>query len=407
MQADDSERFPFRRVAAAAFVPTILFAIGEGAILPFIPAIAGDLGASLAIAGLITAMLPIGELLGSAPGGLLVARIGERPAMIAMGLVTIAALVLAWFATELWMLAIAVVVIGVATAIFGLARHAFMTTFVPYRYRARALSALGGTFRLGMFVGPLLSSLLLSLGADVRVTALVFLVACVLAVAVLLLLPDPTTTFERATDHAGAVEAEAEAAGIIGVFRAHSHTLFTVGFGAALLALARRGRDVILPLWAVSIGVGDATTGLVIGLAGAVDFLLFFTSGYVMDRFGRLWSVLPSLAGLGLGFGVLALTHDVSWAFTGWIVAACVLSVANGLGSGILMTVGADLAPPGRPAPFLGAWRMMTTGGSSVAPLLIAGVIQLASIAWAAGALVALCAAGAVVMARTLPPPRR
>ena len=46
------------------------------------PDVASDLGATLAIAGLIAAMLMVGELVGDIPSGWLVARIGERPAMI-------------------------------------------------------------------------------------------------------------------------------------------------------------------------------------------------------------------------------------------------------------------------------------------------------------------------------------
>lgn len=402
----DAERFPFRKVAVAAYLPTVLFAVGEGAILPYIPVIAGDLGASLAIAGVIAAMMTVGELAGSVPGGLLVARLGERAVMIYAGIATIGALVLAWFATTPWMLGAEILVMGVATAIFALARHAFMTTFVPYRYRARALSALGGTFRLGMFVGPLLSSLLLSLGAPVHATLGIFVAGCGIAVIVLLLLPDPSSTFESGAGHEGAVHLERQSSRLWPTLRRHGRTLATVGAGAAMLALARRGRDVILPLWAVSIGVDQITTGLVIGAAGAVDFLLFFVSGIVMDRFGRLWSVVPSMLGLGIGFALLAVTHDVSWALTGFVVAAIVLSLANGLGSGILMTVGADLANRTNPAPFLGAWRLVTNTGAATAPLAIAAIIQLASISWAAGALVVACGAGALIMARTLPDSR-
>ena len=44
----------------------------------------------------------------------------------------------------------------------------------------------------------------------------------------------------------------------------------------------------ILPLWAVSIGVSDANTALIIGIAGGLDFALFYTTGQIMDRWGRM-----------------------------------------------------------------------------------------------------------------------
>lgn len=399
----DAERFPFKKVAVAAYLPTVLFAIGEGAIIPYIPVIAGDLGASLAVAGLVAAMMVVGELLGSVPGGILVGRLGERATMIAAGLATILALSLAWFATEPWMLGVAILMTGVATAIFALARHAFMTTYVPYRYRARALSALGGTFRLGLFIGPLVASGVIALGAPVQATIWLFVGGCLAAVVVLCFLPDPQSTFESGKGHEGAEAVERETVRLGDTLRRYARTLGTVGVGAAMLALARKGRDVIIPLWAVSIGVDAATTGLIVGIAGAVDFLLFFVSGLVMDRFGRLWAVVPSLVLMAAGFATLAATHDGTAALVGLLVGAGLLAVANGMSSGILMTLGADLADRRSPASFLGAWRLTTNAGGAIAPLGIAALIQLSSIVAAGFALVATCAVGVVVLVKTLP----
>ena len=65
--------FRLRSVALAAFLPTLLFSIGEGAIIPIIPMVADNLGATLAIAGLIASMIMIGELVGDIPSGWIVA----------------------------------------------------------------------------------------------------------------------------------------------------------------------------------------------------------------------------------------------------------------------------------------------------------------------------------------------
>jgi len=44
MTAASADRFPWRQVVVAAFLPTILFSIGEGAIIPIIPVVATDSG---------------------------------------------------------------------------------------------------------------------------------------------------------------------------------------------------------------------------------------------------------------------------------------------------------------------------------------------------------------------------
>lgn len=399
----DEERFPFRSVAIAVFAPTVAFAIGQGALLPYIPLLARDLGATLAVAGLVAAMGTIGELIGNLPGGALVARFGERAMMIYAGIIAMAALAVAFFCTEWWQLATCIFVTGLGTAVFSLARHAFMTTFVPTRYRARSLATLGGTFRLGIAIGPFISAALISAGMSTSATLLVFGVGALVAVIILFFLPDPTTTFTSDPERAGQVAAARQTNGIWQTMRNHSRTLATVGVGAALMAFARNARTVLIPLWAVSIGVSDTATGVVVGVAGLVDFALFFLSGWIMDRFGRMWAVVPSILGLGTGFFILAITHDIPTAHLAWMAAAAVLAVSNGVGSGILMTLGSDLAPQANPAPFLGAWRMATTSGSAVAPVAISAAISIVSISAAAGGVAVMCALGAVILIRTVP----
>ncbi len=124
----------------------------------------------------------------------------------------------------------------------------------------------------------------------------------------------------------------------------------------------------ILPLWAVSVGLQDATAALVIGIAGAVDFALFYTSGQIMDRWGRLASALPCMLGLSVAYFLLAWSGHLD-ARVGWFVAIAIgMSLANGVGSGILMTLGADLAPRNAPAPFSGrgaSRRLRVSGGAA------------------------------------------
>ena len=173
--------------------------------------------------------------------------------------------------------------------------------------------------------------------------------------------------------------------------------------GAALIGAMRSGRQVMLPLWAVSIGLGDSQTALVIGLAGAVDFALFYTSGQIMDRWGRLASALPSMLGLSASYLALALTAGADARTTLFVVVALAMSLANGVVSGILMTLGADLADPRDPAPFLGAWRFTGDAGSAAAPLLISGLTAVASLAVASAAMGVLGLVGAGVLLRYVP----
>ncbi|NEM90536.1 MFS transporter [Galbitalea soli] len=419
--SDHEPPFRWRSIALPAFLPTLLFSTGEGAIIPIIPTVAHGLGATLAFSGFVAALIMVGEVFGDIPSGWLVNRVGERAAMIGGALVAMGGLGVAAIAPNEGVLAVGILLVGLATAVFALARHAFMTSFVPQQYRARALSTLGGTFRLGYFVGPFLAAGVIGLTGSTAAVFWVDVVACLGAAIILLSTADPAATLDaRRAEHATAASphrpfaetrgvsegrdfVEAEAHGLFRTIWASRAVLARLGTGAALVGGVRSSRQVILPLWAVSIGIADSNTALIIGIAGAIDFALFYASGQIMDRWGRLASVLPSMIGLGLGHLALAFSHDLPGDVVWFITVAMFLSLANGIGSGILMTLGADLADKRNPAPFLGAWRFTADLGSAAAPLAVSFLTGIASIAVASGVIGVLGLLGAGIMWRYIP----
>lgn len=405
--AADDRPFRWRPVVLAALLPTLLFSIGEGAIIPIIPAVAGNLGATLAIAGFISAMLLVGHLLGDIPSGAIISRIGERAAMIGAAGLAVVGLFTSVVAPHPIVLGAGILLIGLASAAFALARHAFMTSFVPPRYRARALSTLGGTFRFGAFIGPFLGAGLIQLTGSAVAAFWIHIVGTLAAAVVLVVFPDPESAFrgpaQRGRLNPGEAEVGTEARGLLRTIAANRRVLLTLGMGGAIVSALRQSRQVVLPLWAVSIGLEETTTSLIIGVAGAIDFSLFFTGGWIMDRFGRLWTALPSLVGLAIGHLALAATHDLDDAAAWFVALAMVLALANGIGAGILMTLGADLAPRGQPAPFLGAWRFTTDLGGAAAPLLVAGVTALAGLPIAVAVIGGLGFVGAAILRTYVP----
>jgi MFS family permease len=215
--------------------------------------------------------------------------------------------------------------------------------------------------------------------------------------------PSPTVSVDGETLSAGEEEAEERTRGLFRTIWSFRAVLARMGTGVALIGAIRSARTVLMPLWAVSIGLSESNTALIIGIAGAVDFALFYASGQIMDRWGRMWSALPSMLGLSAGFLVLAFTHELD-ARVGWYIAVSLfLSVANGIGSGIIMTLGADLAPKDQPAPFLGAWRFAGDAGQAAAPLLVSLLTAVVSIAFASGVIGIIGLVGAGMLARYIP----
>ncbi|MGH7293219.1 MAG: MFS transporter, partial [Myxococcota bacterium] len=82
---------------------------------------------------------------------------------------------------------------------------------------------------------------------------------------------------------------------------------------------------------------------------------------------------------------------------------AAVLGVGNGLSSGILLTLGADVAPRADPAPFLGSWRTLTDAGGAISPLLVSGITAVSSLSIATGFVGGVALLGALAFLRWVP----
>lgn len=361
--------FRLREIAVAAYGPTVVASVGHGAVMPVLALRARELGADVSTAALVVGLLGLGMLLASLPAGAVVARIGERRTLLIGGFVDGAALVGAALTTSVLGLGVAVVVSGMAWTAFLIARQGYMIDAVPTTYRARALSVLGGSHRVGLLVGPLLGAGLIAL-AGLRS---VFVLAAVLTVTAGLLaraMPDLGSQ-DRARQKA------AGHASVWSVLRAHRRTLLTLGVAVVVIGASRSVRTGLLPLWAESIGVSASTTSLIFAVAAAIDIAFFFPGGWLMDTVGRAAVAVPVVLTVAVGALLLPLTDGV----LGLTVVTCLIALGNGLGSGIVMTLGADAAPLTGRAQFLGGWRLCGDVGNTGGPWLVGLVAAFAPLA--------------------------
>ena len=380
-----SDRTTLLSIAPSVFLPALIYEIGNGAIAPVIALTALRVGASPGTAGFVLSLLGVGQILGDVPASWLAGRLGERRAMIVAASLSAVASIACFFTPSLILLGAALLLIGFGNAVFYLSRQTYVSEVVAIRLRARALSTLAGAHRIGLFIGPFAGALAISLGGT-RNAYLVGVVAAASAALLLLVIPD----VEATDPHGRAVRATGSARDML---IAKRQLFATLGIAVVCVGAARAARQTVLPLWAEHIGLSAAQTSIVFGVANAVDMVLFYPSGKVMDRLGRLWIAIPAMSILGGAMVLLPLTHT---AFT-LAAVAMLMSFGNGIGSGIMMTLGADAAPADARLKFLSIWRLFSDSGNAAGPVIVSVVASFASLGLgivAAGTTGLLAAAG-------------
>ena len=371
-----------RSLVIDLFLPHTLMAIGQGASAPVIALVAIDLGASVATAGFIVGLFALGALLGDIPAGILVSRVGDRRIMgvasAALGVAALSALT----RPSLAVFAVLVTLMGTATSMFGLARLVTATELTPVDQRGRVMSTIGGTQRVGLLAGPIVGGLAIGpLGV-----AGPFLVHGALAiVASLVVFGSPTP--------ASSPTATAPPPRIVETLREHRRTLATAGLAIVAFQIVRGSRQAIIPLWGSSLGLDARQIGILFSLSAAAEVVMFYPVGRMMDRRGRRSTAIPSLALLSIGVAAIPLTTD----FLTLAVAVAVVGFANGLGTGINMTLSSDLSPDHGRGVFLGIWRTITDAGTASGPTLVGVVASVATLSLA-GAVVSLFGFGGVLL---------
>ena len=129
------EQFKLSSLTYTVYIPTILFSIGQGAVIPVIPLFARELGSSLAAAALVVAMRGLGQLFFDIPSGIAVSRWGQGRhgrghaiAVVAVG---------AAFSPTPLVGALLVFVMGGGWAFWQVARLAYVSEQVPLATRPR------------------------------------------------------------------------------------------------------------------------------------------------------------------------------------------------------------------------------------------------------------------------------
>lgn len=357
-----------RALILSFYLPALMVTLGQGLLVPILPLFAVDFEISYGLIGLVLAGEGIGTLIADLPTGMIQRRFGNKQVMMMGLLVKALSVFLLFFAGSVWIVLLLRLFAGFGRSMYTVSAHVYVTNQVELSQRGKAISMFGGTHRLGGFIGPAIGGLI----AGMLGLRAVFV--CVGLVTALGLILVALFTLKGKREERGASKSESHEPHIRSVLTANSRVLASAGTAQIFGQMIRAGRVIIIPLFASEVlGLAVDQIGLIVSISVAVDFSLFMVAGWLMDRIGRKFAIVPCFGIQALGMALVPFATS----YSGLLFAAVLIGIGNGLGSGTMMTLGADLSPPRSRGEFLGLWRLIGDMGHTGAPLVVGVVADL------------------------------
>lgn len=318
------------------YLPSMLMMLGQGMIIPALPAIAEVFNVPGAVAvQALTAQL-IGRAVAQIPAGAMVDRWGTKPPMLlGAGLATTGAAAAA-IAPGFLLILVSQVIWGIGMSMWLFGREIAAFDMVRVDQRGRQMSALMGIGSTGSAFGPAIGGVL----TDTLGVRSVFITYGLIAALVLAI---SATHRDAGVRHArragGGFFSLRRLKDIHPYFRATYLILFFSTFGQMV-----RGQitNSMLPLYSQEqLGYSATTTGLLFSVIGIVTFVMILPTGFISDKIGRKWAAGPAAVFSGIGFLAFPLAESV----TALAAVAVTIGIANGLALGAMTIYTYDIVP--------------------------------------------------------------
>lgn len=354
----------------SVYLPTFILSFGKGMLIPILPLFAKSFATSYGVIGLILAAEGIGTLVGDLPAGIFLRKVGRKSVMI-LGVccITISVLALFWVnsisGVLFWRL-----VSGFGSALWNISRFVHIAEFASPFQRGRAIAAFGGISRIGTFAGPAFGGII-GTWYSLRTPFLIYAGLTTLTILTSVLFVEKNKLTKADISHSN------HKGFLTSILRTHYRQLAIAGSGQLFAQMVRTGRHIVIPLYATEIiGLDLKSIGWILSTSSFIDMALFYPAGLIMDHLGRKYASVPSFVLQAIGLGLIPFTGS----FPALLLASSVVGLGNGLGSGSMMTLGADLAPKDSMGEFIGIWRFIGDSGNMGGPIVIGNIADILSL---------------------------
>lgn len=365
-----------RDLVLPVYLPSVAGTLGIGMMVPVLPLYLRGTGMSFSEVAVVLGAAGVGAMVGGIPSGSMMARRDERALMI-VALVAMAATTAVFgLTTALASLVALRFAYGVGNIALRLSRQTYVAARVAAGARGRALSLIGGSFRLSLLVGPPLGGYL----ADTIGFAWTFVVTGAVTAAGL------AGAVDRGWSSPATESPSVQQVPLFAALWRYRGVLAKAGMASGLVIAVRQGRYVALPLIAAELDLSLTAIGGLLAIGTGADLLLFPVAGHLMDRYGRLHAIVPSFLLVTVGLVILGFADTAAEI----ALAGAVMGVGNGIGAGTMLTMASDLAPGEARGQVLSGLAVLQDTGSLLGPLIVGVAADAAGVGASAMALAAV-----------------
>ncbi len=388
-------------------LPAISMGLGLGVTVPVLPQITKELGAGLEVAGLVFVAQLLGTLAAPLPTGYLIDRLGRRRVLLAGPLVTAAAsLLVAKVAIDgsLYELLVYRFIAGWGEQMWMLSRIAVIADTGASSQRGKQVTSMFGVQQIGNLTGPVIggvAAVQLGLWTPFVMHAAIVLVAVIPS---FFILRESAPDRRREPQSSAAASASGPEPGVWRrLLVPPLPSVFAVQFLANVTRGGIFGGGVIVLYAAYAYDVAPDELGYLRGAMAAVGIPIIFAGGFVMDRFGRKYTIVPGLILSASAMAFLAGTAYFDASYAWFIAAFTAVHMAVNVISGNMQTLGTDVAPVNARGMFFGVSRTVAQGGAALSPASFSVMTSLAGAGAAFSFLGASAFIGAIIVIFLVP----
>jgi MFS family permease len=376
------------RLLINLYLPSAFAAMTQGLVVPTIPLLGPAFRVPEALAAQVVAALMLGRALMTLPSGVIVDRLGRKPAMVIGPSLLVAGSLLALLTPSFLPLLAGQFLCGAGVALWQLGREVAAVDLIAPEVRGRMLAFFFGLQNAGQALGPLVGGIL----ADrwgFRVVFWASLAVGLLVLAMTARLPETRT--ERAAAHVQK-RSIARLSDLAPQFRGTYVVLILATFAAGTRNPVVAA---VLPLHAEGkFGFSSTQVGALFAVIGAVTLLSMGPAGWVSDTIGRKAATIPAAVITGLAF----LAYPYAGSLAAMVGVSVLVGIAGGFALGAMTVYTYDIAPAEARGRLQALRRTMNEVGGVAGPAMAGGIMSVADTGLCFLALVPLHAISALLL---------